>query len=103
MACPRRRSGVAPDSDLRNEKYGDRRDACPTQTVIVPPEEVREQFQHVKPLKKLSVKERGWTLNVLNGVRSLGKRAFTNGDAYTLAEQLEQLHPDNRSLRTATR
>ena len=69
MACPRRRSGVAPDSDLRNEKYGDRRDACPT--IIVPPEEVREKFQRVKPLKDISVKQRGWTLDVLNIVRRL--------------------------------
>jgi hypothetical protein len=38
-------------------------------------------------------------LDVLNGVRRLGKQEFTNGDAYTLAEQLEQLHPDNRHVR----
>jgi hypothetical protein len=32
-----------------------------------------------------------------------GNREFTSGDACTLAEQLAQLPPDNRSLRTATR
>jgi hypothetical protein len=101
IASSRRRSGVAPDSDLRNEKDGDRRDACPT--LIVPPSEVRERFKHVKPLKELSVKERGWTLDVLNGVRSLGKREFTDTDAYTLASQLEQLHPDNRHVRDKIR
>jgi type II restriction enzyme len=100
IASPRRRSGVAPDSDLKDE-YGDRRDACPT--LIVPPAEVREKFRRVKPLKEISVKERGWTLDVLNGVRSLGKQEFTNGDAYTLAEHLEQLHPDNRHVRDKIR
>jgi len=64
---------------------------------------VRERFKHVKPLKELSVKERGWTLDVLNGVRSLGKREFTDTDAYTLASQLEQLHPDNRHVRDKIR
>ena len=61
------------------------------------------KFIRVKPLKELSVKERGWTLEVLNGVRSLGKQEFTNGDAYTLAERLEQLHPDNRHVRDKIR
>ena len=40
-------------------------------TLIVPPAEVREKFKRVKPLKDLSVKERGWTLDVLNIVRRL--------------------------------
>jgi hypothetical protein len=35
-------------------------------TVIVPPEEVREKFHRVKPLKDISIKQRGWTLDVLN-------------------------------------
>jgi len=37
----------------------------------VPPEEVRERFKRIKLLKELSVKQRGWTLNVLNIVRRL--------------------------------
>jgi hypothetical protein len=72
-------------------------------TIIVPSNEVRAQFKKVKPLKELSVKERGWTLDVLNGVRSLGKKEFTNTDAYTLAGQLEKLHPDNRHVRDKIR
>jgi hypothetical protein len=34
---------------------------------------VRAQFRKVKPLKELSVKERGWTLDVLNIVRRLSE------------------------------
>jgi hypothetical protein len=41
------------------------------QTIIIPTSEVREKFRKVKPLKELSVKERGWTLDVLNIVRRL--------------------------------
>ena len=37
--------------------------------VITPPDVVREKFRKVKPLKDISVKQRGWTLDVLNIVR----------------------------------
>jgi hypothetical protein len=35
------------------------------------PAEVREKFRRVKPLKDISVTQRGWTLDVLNIVRRL--------------------------------
>jgi hypothetical protein len=40
-------------------------------TIIVSPEEVREKFKRVKPLKDISVTQRGWTLDVLNIVRRI--------------------------------
>ncbi len=89
--------------------------------VIVPPEEVREKFKRVKPLKEIGVKERGWTLDVLNAIRRLvsegralrdpnissrsgarGTRpsdSFTTADTYAFARELGQLHPDNRPVR----
>jgi type II restriction enzyme len=93
-------------------------------TVIIPPSEVREQFKRVKPLKDISIAERGWTLDVLNIVRrvsdsrrrgdeSLIKASgqslltsaptFTNEDIYAFARELEQLHPDNRHVRDKIR
>jgi hypothetical protein len=33
---------------------------------VSPPEEVREKFRKIKPLKDLPIKNRGWTLDVLN-------------------------------------
>jgi hypothetical protein len=132
--------------------------------VISTPSEVREKFRRVKPLKDISVKERGWTPDVLNVVRriveeraraldcggraerrhrfprepetpsiperrgaplpaavqnelasqarhqidapnqeSASRTVVTNEDVYAFTRELEQLHPDNRSLRTATR
>ena len=71
--------------------------------VITPPDVVREKFRKVKPLKDISVRERGWTIDVLNGIRRLGKIEFTNGDAYTLVEQMEKLHPYNRHVRDKIR
>jgi len=72
-------------------------------TVIVPPEEVRARFKRVKPLKEIGVKERGWTLDVLNAIRRLGKTEFTTTDAYIFERELEQLHPDNRNVKAKIR
>jgi type II restriction enzyme len=74
-----------------------------TEKQITPSKEVREKFKKVKPLKELSVKERGWTLDVLNAIRRLGKTVFTTADAYAFTRELEQLHPDNRHVRDKIR
>lgn len=92
-----------------------------------PAAQVREKFRRVKPLKDISVKERGWTLDVLNLVRRVsegrgrgnesgsgrpgaGQRLltsspteFTNEDIYAHARELEQLHPDNRHVKDKIR
>jgi type II restriction enzyme len=65
---------------------------------VVPSSKVREKFQRVKPLAEIKAKERGWTLDVLRIVQSLGKKQFTNDDVYAFEKQLQQLHPDNRHV-----
>ena len=70
---------------------------------IVPETEVREKFRKVKPLRELSIKQRGWTLDVLNLVHRLAKSEFTNDDIYAFASELEKLHPDNRHIRDKIR
>jgi type II restriction enzyme len=65
--------------------------------------EVREKYQRVKPLKEISVKQRGWTLDVLNIVRRFGKAEFKNEEVYAFAGELEKLHPDNRHVRDKIR
>jgi type II restriction enzyme len=74
-----------------------------TESTVMPASEVREKFRRVKPLKDISVTQRGWTLDVLNAVRSLGKVEFSNDDAYSLVTHLEKLHPDNRHVRDKIR
>lgn len=100
---------------------------CGTATIIIPPEEVRDKFKRVKPLKDIPVTQRGWTLDVLNIVRRLvesrrrgdesgsaaGKEAslltsaptgeFTTADACIFERQLGQLHPDNRNVKAKIR
>lgn len=104
-----------------------------TECVMVsPPEVVRAKFRQVKPLKEISVKQRGWTLDVLNIVRRLTERRrrglprhtwlksltkktsqrfltssptdeFTNTDIYAYERELAALHPDNRHIRDKIR
>lgn len=69
----------------------------------LPPEAVRVQYARVRPLAKLRVEQRGWTLDVLNVVRSLGKREFSLLEMYGHAEVLSGLHPRNRHVRDKIR
>jgi type II restriction enzyme len=70
---------------------------------VTPVAEVRSQFRKVKPLGEIKVTERGWTLDVLNAVRRLGKAEFTTADVYKFAGELEGLHPDNRHVKDKIR
>ncbi len=64
---------------------------------------VRAQYARIRPLAKLDAKQRGWTLDVLNVVRSLGKPEFDLAEAYQSEEKLASLHPANRHVRDKIR
>ncbi len=64
---------------------------------------VREQYACLRPLARLRHEQRGWTLDVLNAIRSLGKPQFDLSEAYALEERLERLHPRNRHVRDKIR
>lgn len=70
---------------------------------IAAKETVRKKFQQVKPLENLSVKMRGWTLDVLTVLRSIDRREFTLKQAYSFETVLSQMHPDNRHVRDKIR
>jgi type II restriction enzyme len=67
------------------------------------PSMARKQFAKVRPLSKLRPEMRGWTLDVLNLVRSLHKQNFSLSDAYSLEPHLASLHPANRHIRDKIR
>jgi type II restriction enzyme len=69
----------------------------------VAPATVRAQYARIRPLAKLDAKQRGWTLDVLNVVRSLGKKEFDLAEVYTSEEKLAKLHPANRHVRDKIR
>ena len=49
-------------------------------------------------MEELAIEKRGWTLDVLNVVRSLGKQEFQLSDVYAHSDELARLHPDNRHV-----
>ena len=67
------------------------------------PADVRAQFARIRPLEKLKAEQRGWTLDVLNVVRSLGKTEFNLNEVYAFESKLARLHPDNRHVRPKIR
>jgi len=67
------------------------------------PRAVREQYKKLRPLAKLQVGQRGWTLDTLNAIRSFGTNEFTLSEAYSLEPALAALHPDNHHVREKIR
>jgi type II restriction enzyme len=63
----------------------------------------RRHYKSLAPISELALNRRGWTLDVLNVVRSLGKKSFTLDDVYAFADELAALHPDNRHVRDKIR
>ncbi|MCL4523820.1 MAG: restriction endonuclease [Acidobacteria bacterium] len=64
---------------------------------------VRERYRRLIPLADLKVERRGWTLDVLNVVRSIGRADFSLDDVYAFERDLSRLHPDNRHIRDKIR
>jgi type II restriction enzyme len=54
-------------------------------------------------LEKLKTEARGWTLDVLNVVRSLNKTDFYLADVYAHEDELAELHPKNAHIRDKIR
>jgi len=69
----------------------------------LPPRGVRQAYQRLRPLEQLPIEKRGWTLDVLNAVRSLHKPDFSLADIYAHAGQLARLHPNNAHIREKIR
>ena len=103
LSTTARRAGWVGCNIALNQIPAEARIPVITESLVASASEVREKFARVKPLKELSVKERGWTLDVLNAIRRLGKAEFTTADAYAFERELEQLHPDNRHIRDKIR
>lgn len=69
----------------------------------VSPRSVRQRYDRLRPLARLKHDQRGWRLDVLNAVRSLGKKEFTLHEVYAYADQLRRLHPRNRFIEAKIR
>jgi type II restriction enzyme len=60
--------------------------------------QVRKAYNKIRSLEELNVEKRGWTLDVLNVVRSLGKQEFVLSEVYAHSNALGKLHPQNRHI-----
>jgi type II restriction enzyme len=65
--------------------------------------EVRKAYEKLRPLEKLNVKKRGWTLDVLQIVNRLNKMEFTLREVYEQEHALAKLHPNNAHVRDKIR
>jgi type II restriction enzyme len=67
------------------------------------PSDVRGAYRRLRPLEKLAVEKRGWTLDVLNVVRSVRTSEFSLADVYAHTDELARLHPKNAYVRDKIR
>ncbi|HXJ93970.1 MAG TPA: DpnI domain-containing protein [Terriglobia bacterium] len=67
------------------------------------PRFVRRQYNRLQPLEKIEYKARGWTLDVLQLVRSLQKQEFSLSEVYGRSVEVQRLYPNNLHVREKIR
>lgn len=70
---------------------------------VAPVRQVRAEFAKVRGLTALPPSARGWTVDVLNLVRRLGKDQFLLAEIYELEPELKAVHPHNQNIRPKIR
>ncbi|MFQ5695795.1 MAG: DpnI domain-containing protein [Terriglobia bacterium] len=93
----RRRGWVGCNIVLENLP-GDARIPLVVDGRVQEPRAARKQYEAMRPLEKIGMEARGWTLDVLKVVRGLRRREFTLADAYACTGELARLHPRNRHV-----
>jgi hypothetical protein len=71
--------------------------------VIRPKETVLAELQKTLFLRSESPETRGWLLDVMNCVESLGKRDFTLDEVYAFERHLGDLYPGNQNVKPKIR
>jgi type II restriction enzyme len=71
--------------------------------VVRPKESVLEEWQRTLFLRSESLETRGWLLDVMKCVESLGKREFTLNEVYAFERHLGGLYPGNQNIRPKIR
>ncbi|HYY72571.1 MAG TPA: hypothetical protein VE778_03150 [Candidatus Bathyarchaeia archaeon] len=79
---------------------------------VRPKQAVREDYERLRPLERLKVEKRGWTLDVLQVVQSLGAgraeatplhKTFSLSEVYAHEDRLAKLHPKNAHVQDKIR
>jgi type II restriction enzyme len=103
LAAHARRAGWVGCNILLDAIPADARIAIVRAGDFISPNIVREQYLRVLPFEKLTPEKRGWTLDVLNVLRKLGKTEFALSDVYRAEHGLARLHPANHHVRDKIR
>jgi type II restriction enzyme len=103
LAATARRAGWVGCNILLDKIPVDARIPLVNEGTIQTPREVRRSYNRLRPLERLQVEKRGWTLDVLQAVQSLSKMEFTLADVYAHAGALGKLHPKNAHVRDKIR
>lgn len=98
-----RRAGWVGCNFLLDRIPPEARIAVISQGRVVSSSTVRKAYQKLRPLEKLSIQKRGWTLDVLNIVKSLNKKEFDLREVYDHEDTLSELHPNNAHVRDKIR
>jgi type II restriction enzyme len=72
-------------------------------SIIRPKDVVLEEWQKTLFLRDQSLEARGWLLDVMKCVESLGKRDFTLDEVYAFDRGLGELYPGNQNVRPKIR
>ena len=64
---------------------------------------IADQWKKVSFIKDAPLSERGWTLDILRVVHSLGKKEFTLKEVYGYEEELSKDHPTNYHIKAKIR
>jgi type II restriction enzyme len=104
LAATARRAGWIGCNFALNRIPGSARIPVVSEGAISPPAEVRERYRLArKQVEGLTVKQRGWRLDVLRVIQSLGKSEFSTSDIYLFEGELAELHPGNEHVKEKIR
>ena len=103
LSSQARRAGWVGCNILLSQIPDDGKIAVVSEGVPILKRVVREEFSRVKRLAEIPPSLRGWTVDVLNAVRRIGKSRFSLQELYESEEQLKALHPQNQNVRAKIR
>ena len=103
LASTARRAGWVGCNILLDRIPTDARISIVRENHPVAPEAVRSAYKRLKPLASLRLEKRGWTLDVLNAIRSLNKSEFDLAEVYAFEQSLLKFHPQNSHVRDKIR
>jgi len=103
LAATARRAGWIGCNILLDRIPNDAKIPLIEEGIVAPVESVRRKYALLRPLETLNAEARGWTLDVLRAVRSVGAKRFDLADVYAHEAELQALHPGNSHVRAKVR